>query len=39
MVEQIALSTNEFHEEDSPAALNRSTERAMTDLSRREYFP
>ena len=39
MVEQIALSTNKIHEEDSLAVLNHSTKRAMSDSFRREYFP
>ena len=39
MVEQIALSTNKIHEEDSLAVLNHSTKGAMTDSFRREYFP
>ena len=39
MVEQIALSTNKIHEEDSLAVLNHSTKGAMTDSFRKEYFP
>ena len=31
MVEQIALSTNKIHEEDSLAVLNHSTKRAMSE--------
>ena len=38
MVEQIALSTNKIHEEDSLAVLNHSTKGAMTDYFHREYF-
>ena len=39
MVEQIALSTNKIHEEDSLAVLNHSAKGAVTDSFRREYFP
>ena len=39
MVEQIALSTNKIHKEDSLAVLNYSTKGVMTDSFRREYFP
>ena len=35
MVEQIVLSTNKTHEEDSLAVLNHSTKGAMTDSFRR----
>ena len=39
MVEQIALSTNKIHEEDSLAVLNHSIKGAITDSFRSEYFP
>ena len=39
MVEQIVLSTNKTHDEDSLAVLNHSTKGGMTDSFRREYFP
>ena len=39
MVEQIALSINKIHEEDSLAVLNHPTKGAVTDSFRREYFP
>ena len=39
VVEQIALSTNKIHEEDSLAVLYLSTKGAMTYSFRREYFP
>ena len=39
MVEQIALSANKIHEEDSLAVLNHSTKGAMTEFFRRKYFP
>ena len=38
MVEQIALNTNKIHEKDSLAVLNHTTQGAMTDSFRREYF-
>ena len=38
MVEQIALSTNKIHEEDSLAVLNHSMKGAITDSFRRESF-
>ena len=39
MIEQIALSTNKIHKEDSLAVLNHSTKRVVTDSFHREYFP
>ena len=38
MVEQIALSNNKIHEEDSPTVLTHSTKGEITDSFRREYF-
>ena len=39
MVEQIALSTNKIHEEDSLTVLNHSRKGAKTVSFHREYFP
>ena len=38
MVEQMALSTNNIHEEDPLAIPNHFTKGAMTYSFRREYF-
>ena len=39
MVEEIALSTNKIHEEDSLVVLNDYTKGTMINYFRREYFP
>ena len=39
MVEEIALSTNKIHEEDSLVVLNDCTKGTMINHFRREYFP